>query len=239
MSNLYTFDLEKPPGNTRARVLANNITEAKERVTLLNPGFTPIAAYVLGPKGEKDTLFPEDTCDKCGTHLWETEEYDVNEDYPDAVVTACKKCPPKHEHIPKPTSKPRLPVFAVDFDGTCVTHSYPDVGEEIGAAPVLKKLAATGCRIILLTMRGSQPSRDGITSTLDDAVKWFEKHGIPLYGINHNPDQHLWTTSPKVHANFYIDDAALGVPLIASKTAGARPHVDWVRMEQMIFNILA
>lgn len=28
-------------------------------------------------------------------------------------------------------------IIAVDFDGTCVTHEFPKVGEEIGAAPVL------------------------------------------------------------------------------------------------------
>jgi hypothetical protein len=31
-------------------------------------------------------------------------------------------------------------VIAVDFDGTCVTHEYPRVGQDIGAVPVLKKL---------------------------------------------------------------------------------------------------
>lgn len=31
--------------------------------------------------------------------------------------------------------------FAVDFDGTVVTHNYPEVGKNIGAEIVLKKLA--------------------------------------------------------------------------------------------------
>ena len=30
-------------------------------------------------------------------------------------------------------------IIAVDFDGTCVTHEFPRVGAEIGAAEVLKK----------------------------------------------------------------------------------------------------
>ena len=34
--------------------------------------------------------------------------------------------------------------IAIDFDGTCVTHEYPGVGREIGAAPVLKKLTENG-----------------------------------------------------------------------------------------------
>lgn len=29
-------------------------------------------------------------------------------------------------------------IIAVDFDGTCVTHEFPRVGAEIGAAEVLK-----------------------------------------------------------------------------------------------------
>ena len=31
--------------------------------------------------------------------------------------------------------------FAVDFDGTVVTHNYPKVGKNVGAEIVLKKLA--------------------------------------------------------------------------------------------------
>ena len=45
--------------------------------------------------------------------------------------------------------------IAVDFDGTCVTHAYPDVGKNIGAEIVLKKLSDKGHKIILYTMRPS------------------------------------------------------------------------------------
>lgn len=31
--------------------------------------------------------------------------------------------------------------FAVDFDGTVVTHNYPEVGKNVGAEIILKKLA--------------------------------------------------------------------------------------------------
>ena len=31
--------------------------------------------------------------------------------------------------------------FAVDFDGTVVTRNYPEVGKNVGAEIVLKKLA--------------------------------------------------------------------------------------------------
>lgn len=47
-------------------------------------------------------------------------------------------------------------IIAVDFDGTCVTHEFPYVGKEIGAAEVLKELTDKGHKIILFTMRSHQ-----------------------------------------------------------------------------------
>ena len=111
-----------------------------------------------------------------------------------------------------------MSIIAIDFDGTCVTHEYPDVGKDIGAAPVIKALVARGDKIILFTMR----SGDQLT----DAVNWFEANEIPLFGVNCNPEQHTWTTSPKPYAHLYIDDAALGVPLAAFKGV-SRAFVDW------------
>lgn len=29
-------------------------------------------------------------------------------------------------------------IFCIDFDDTCVTHEYPNIGKDIGAIPVLK-----------------------------------------------------------------------------------------------------
>lgn len=115
-------------------------------------------------------------------------------------------------------------IIAVDFDGTCVTHRYPEVGEEIGAAEILKRLVHAGHHIILFTMRSGKE--------LDDAVQWFEKHEIPLFGVNENPTQKSWTSSPKPYAHIYIDDAALGCPLIYPDSG--RPYVDW-RMVRYLF----
>jgi hypothetical protein len=44
-------------------------------------------------------------------------------------------------------------LVAVDFDGTCVTHEYPDVGREIGAAMVTRRetlcgLGQSGIKIV-------------------------------------------------------------------------------------------
>lgn len=113
----------------------------------------------------------------------------------------------------------RIMLIAVDFDGTCVTHEYPKIGRDIGAVPVLSALADRGHQLILFTMRSGKE--------LMDAVRWFEENDIPLYGVNNNPRQHTWTSSPKVYAKVYIDDAALGAPLIVSSIEGERPYIDW------------
>ena len=114
--------------------------------------------------------------------------------------------------------------IAVDFDGTCVTHEYPKVGKDIGAVPVLKKLTDSGHKIILNTMRSGKE--------LAAAIKWFIDNDIPLFGSNENPTQKSWTTSPKVHANLYIDDAALGCPLKMEPNVSDRPFVDWHQVEK-------
>lgn len=116
-------------------------------------------------------------------------------------------------------------IIAVDFDGTCVTHEYPKVGGDIGAVPVLRKLVKAGHKLILFTMRSGKQ--------LEDAVWWFRSHDIPLYGVNTNPDQKSWTQSPKAYAQLYIDDAALGCPLMWDDLSG-RFCVDWQEVEHVL-----
>ena len=116
-------------------------------------------------------------------------------------------------------------VVAVDFDGTCVRHAFPRVGEDIGAAPVLKKMVEAGAKLILWTMRDK--------GSLFNAVQWFKKNEIPLYGVQRNPTQHEWTDSPKCFASLFIDDAALGAPLIYEDKE--RPYIDWKKVEEMLF----
>lgn len=116
-------------------------------------------------------------------------------------------------------------VIAVDFDGTCVTHEYPEMGRDIGAVPVLRELADAGHDIILHTMR------DG--DRLKEAANWFRWHRIPLYGINSNPAQKSWTSSPKVYADIYIDDAAAGCP-VKFRDGVTRHFVDWERMREVL-----
>lgn len=110
-------------------------------------------------------------------------------------------------------------IIGVDFDGTCTTHDYPNIGIDIGAIPVLRELVENGHKLILFTMR----SKD----TLKDAVDWFKLHNIELYGVNVNPSQKFWTESPKAYCQLYIDDAALFAPLVHNERLSDRPYINW------------
>ena len=119
----------------------------------------------------------------------------------------------------------RNATIAVDFDGTVVTHAYPHIGMDAGAVPVLRELVRNDCRLILLTMRSGH--------LLDDAVRWFRERDIPLYAVNDNPTQHAWSSSPKVHADLYIDDSALGCP-IRFMEGVSRAVVDWQEIRRQL-----
>ena len=117
-------------------------------------------------------------------------------------------------------------VIAVDFDGTCVEHNYPAIGMDVeGAVEVLRALNKHGHRIILNTMRSGQ--------RLEAAVRWFRDRKIELWAVNRNPEQEQWTTSPKVYADIYIDDSALGCPLIFLEGV-RRPVVNWSKVRQLL-----
>ena len=108
----------------------------------------------------------------------------------------------------------KISSVAVDFDGTCVTDEFPGIGKPIGAVPVLKLMESKGIKIMLNTVR------DGLSSL--DAANWLKKEGITLWGLNRNPTQFKWSKSPKVHADLFIDDRSVGVPLINGE------YVDWI-----------
>jgi hypothetical protein len=127
----------------------------------------------------------------------------------------------------------------IDFDGSVVTHDYPRVGHDIGSVPVLKKLVANGHKLILFTMRSDNsnfmtPHGKVDNHGLTDAVNWFKENKIPLYGIQTNPTQKAWTSSPKSYAPLMIDDSALGCPLKFDKSISPRPFVDWEAVEILL-----
>lgn len=128
----------------------------------------------------------------------------------------------------------------IDFDGTCVTHDFPRVGKSIGAEKVLKRLVDNGHQLILFTMRSDRleskpvidPTIQNVTGKfLTDAVNWFKDNDIPLYGIQKNPTQHNWTTSPKSYAELMIDDSSFGCPLRYDLELSDRPFVNWDLIE--------
>ena len=118
---------------------------------------------------------------------------------------------------------------AIDFDGTCVDHRYPDVGEDAPlAVQTMKELVADGHLLILWTMRSGR--------FLSDANDWFKDRGIPLFGSQKNPTQYRWTSSPKCYAHVYIDDAALGAPMI-HPDGFARPCINWGVVRRKLLHV--
>jgi len=135
-------------------------------------------------------------------------------------------------------------IIGIDFDGTCVTHEFPNIGKDIGAIPILKELVNAGHKLILYTMRSDidNPKSNSAEiipqpgTYLSDAIEWFNKNGIELYAANENPEQRTWTTSPKVYCHLYIDDAGLGIPLKFDKNVSNRPFVDWEKVRILLQN---
>lgn len=110
-------------------------------------------------------------------------------------------------------NKENMAIIGIDFDGTCVTDLFPYVGDNIGAASVLRKLADKNL-LILYTVR------DG--KYLQDAVDWFKYNHINLYSVNYNPEP--VSSSPKLYCDYYIDDRNIGTPLTD------KGYVDWNKM---------
>jgi len=111
-------------------------------------------------------------------------------------------------------------IIAIDFDGTIVDHAFPLIGKpNPQALEWIIKFQDAGAKIILHTMRSG--------NFLEEAKQYLAENYVKdFYGYNENPDQHTWTSSNKVYANIYIDDAAHGCPLI-QYVGFERLCVDW------------
>ncbi|MGZ0016327.1 BT0820 family HAD-type phosphatase [Yeosuana sp. AK3] len=96
-------------------------------------------------------------------------------------------------------------IIAVDFDGTIVEDTYPNIGKPLMFAfETLKKLQEDGHRLILWTYRCGDK--------LEDAVKFCERNGIFFYAVNHSFPEEQYDTnmSRKIHADLFIDDRNIG-----------------------------
>jgi hypothetical protein len=110
-------------------------------------------------------------------------------------------------------NKNNMAIIGIDFDGTCVTDLFPYVGDNIGAASVLRELGERNL-LILYTVRDGR--------YLQDAVDWFKYNHINLYSVNYNPEP--VSSSPKLYCDYYIDDRNIGTPLTD------KGYVDWNKM---------
>jgi hypothetical protein len=97
--------------------------------------------------------------------------------------------------------------IAVDFDGTIVTHKYPEIGEEIPfATETLKTLIREGHKIILWSVREGK--------MLDEAIEWCRRRGVEFYAVNKDyPEEDVSKNmyfSRKLKADYFIDDRNIG-----------------------------
>lgn len=121
-------------------------------------------------------------------------------------------------------------IIAVDFDGTIVSHEFPDIGDPApGAFEWLRKWQQAGAKLILWTMRSDGRTGEGKENgpVLTEAVEFCRQNGVEFWGVNSNPEQSSWTQSPKCYAHLYVDDAAFGCSLRENPKEGGRPIVDW------------
>lgn len=122
----------------------------------------------------------------------------------------------RHEHL----------IIACDFDGTLVRDRNPEIGPATeGSYWIHRCQREAGARVILWTARGGE--------MLAQAVEWCQAHQIGLYGINANPLRNHG--SPKVLADVFVDDRALGTPLV--QEPGHRPYVDWSILGPRLLNM--
>ena len=96
--------------------------------------------------------------------------------------------------------------IAIDFDGTIVEHSYPEIGPEIPfAIDTLKMLINDRHRLILWSVR------EGVL--LEEAVEYCRKRGVEFYAVNKDYPEEKTTDrnfSRKLKVDMFIDDRNLG-----------------------------
>lgn len=101
------------------------------------------------------------------------------------------------------TAEEKVPILAIDFDGTVADHAYPLIGNEISNAfETLRGFIEAGDRLILWTCREGK--------TLRDAIAFCNDHGVYFEQHNNNVRDHDYANSRKIYADLYIDDRMVG-----------------------------
>lgn len=102
-------------------------------------------------------------------------------------------------------------VIAVDFDGTLCEYDFPKIGEQKPyhkrLLEILVDMRSKGHKLILWTCRGDNEEYPCLT----EAIDWCKKQGLEFDAVNENVagTKKLSGPSPKVVADFYLDDKAL------------------------------
>lgn len=105
-------------------------------------------------------------------------------------------------------------IIAIDFDGTIVDHAFPEIGSmKLYAPTVIKKLKEEGHKIILWTCRNDEDPANNGRKVLTEAVEFCKSHGIIFDAVNANIPDLSFSPTPKVYADLYLDDRALGAPM--------------------------
>lgn len=101
--------------------------------------------------------------------------------------------------------------IAVDFDGTLCEYDFPRIGQQLqyhkDLLEVLINLRIKGHKLILWTCRGDNDEYP----CLSEALQWCKNQGLEFDAVNENikGTKKLSGPSPKVVADFYLDDKAI------------------------------
>ena len=102
-------------------------------------------------------------------------------------------------------------VIAVDFDGTLCEFAFPKIGEQNEEhkrlMSLLIEMKQDGHKLILWTNRGDNEEYPVLT----EAINWCKEKGLEFDAVNENlaDQKKLSGYSPKIMADYYIDDKAL------------------------------
>ena len=95
--------------------------------------------------------------------------------------------------------------FAIDFDGCLTEYKFPEIGEQTKEQKELLDV------LLRLKNNGHKPA-------LQEAINWCSEHKLEFDDININPffDKKSGP-SPKIVADYYIDDKALEFKSLESR----------------------
>lgn len=105
---------------------------------------------------------------------------------------------------------------AVDFDGCIVENAFPEIGKpNEKVLEFLRLLVRKGVKLVLWTSRVNGAHR----KYLDEAIEECKRLGLPLYGVNYNPDNEKFMMEhaqdpaelSKIYCDIYIDDRSVSV----------------------------